>query len=624
MTWDAQRSRSGKRPWNWIEIELDRCTNSYGDGFESPTGLCLAQLGITGDDKCFNSWETCQDQDNFVRAPFWVRFAEPVTDMPRAFDFDSASPSEDGLAVFLPFLRSISHSPTLPDPGESMGLRISLRVTLDDAPHHDRGIDKYVDERTYDAMRQGTFLRKLRARWPHYIGRRLRWYQGYITDTPSASDFRMREYVMERFEGPDARGRVQIIAKDVLKLVDNDRAQAPLASTGKLSADMADTDTPSTIDVTTTDTSEYDPVGSPSIGYVRIGGEIITYTGTTVIDAATVRLTGVTRSAPAPYTTPLEDHDTGDLVQLCHYFAGSIPDVLNELLTDFGGISSAYVPFTDWDTEATTWLAGETIQRLVTDPEGVQDLVNEIIEQTLVWGVWFDEVAQEIRFRVIRPADQTDTVVQITDDANIVADSIKLIDEPERLINEVQALYGQIDPTKSRDELENYRAGIAVIDQDSQSANEANQRRIRRIFARWHPVANESNITAWAQRTLSSRAKNLRTIEFDVDRKDEDIETGNFADITSRFVIDVFGAALSTRFQMLRVDSTGERVRMRAREDFFKASKFGRWGPDESPDIDWEFANDAERERYIFWTDDDGNNGTSFSPQEPVEGRRWL
>lgn len=628
MSWATERAQPGKKPWNWIEIELDRCTNVYGDAFASPTGLCEAVVGITGSDKCYNSWETCQDQGNYTKAPFWVRFCEPVDNIPLAFDFDNESPSEDGLDVFLPFLSDINHSPALPDPGESMGLRVQLTVTLNDAPHHDRGIDLYVDERSFDPMRRGTFFRKLKTRWPHYIGRRLRWYQGYITAASTIADFRKREYIMERFEGPDARGRVRIIAKDVLKLVDNDRAQAPRPSKGKLVLDMADTDTPSAFDVQTSDVTEYDLEGSPppSEGYVRIGGEVFTYTGTALSspDEGNVTLTGITRAAPSPYTTPLEDHDAGDLVQRCHYFSGTIPEVLYELLVDFGGISPAFIPFSDWATEAQTWLSGEDIQRLVCDPEGVQDLVNEIIGQTLSWGVWFDEVNQQIRWRAIRPADVTDTVVTINDDANIIADSISVVDEPSKVLNEVQALYGQIDPTKRADELENYRAGVAAVDADSQGENELNQRRIKRVFARWHPPANDAVILAWAQRTLSSRAKNLQTIEFMVDRKDEDINTADFADLTTGHIIDAFGLPREMRVQVLRVDSTGEQVKMRAREDFFKAAGFGRWGPDESPDILWETSTDSERETYIFWTDDDGNNGSTVSPTELVEGKRWL
>jgi len=95
MSWDAERSRSGKQPFQYVEIELDRCSRIYGDAFTSPPGSplvgCQAQVGVTGADKCYNSWETCQDETNFNPLSFWVRFCEQTSDAPRSFNFDVAS-----------------------------------------------------------------------------------------------------------------------------------------------------------------------------------------------------------------------------------------------------------------------------------------------------------------------------------------------------------------------------------------------------------------------------------------------------------------------------------------------------------------------------------------------------
>lgn len=633
MTWDAERSKSGKQPWQFVEIEVDRCTLLYGDGFGSPTitPSCHAILGTTGADKCFNSWETCQVPDDFTPATFWIRFGEPVQNMPRNFNFAVGSPpiSEDGLDGFMPLLRSVRYSPTLPDPGESMGMRGRLDVELFDSPHHDRGIDKYASERTYNATALGTFLRKLKARFPFYIGRRLRWYQGYIVSEADGgtvlSDFRRRDYIMERFEGPDYNGRVAIIAKDVLKLLDNDRAQAPLKSKGELVLAMADSDTPTFIDVDTSDTSEYNITGSPGLPqYVRIGGEVVTYTGVTVLSASRVRLTGVTRAAPSPYTTAVEDHDALDAVQLCLMLQGSIPEVVRALMVDYGGIDPSYIPYSDWVSEATTWLASDSIQRLICEPEGVQDLINEIISQTLTWGFWFDDVEQQIKFRAIRPPDVNDDIQPVTDAANLVQGSIKIIDDPDKIINEVQVVYGQIDPTQKKDDLENYRKGISVIDADSQSANEIAQKRIKRIFGRWNPPTNSAVMLRYAERTLAARAQNIFNVEFELERKDEGISTSQFCDLTTIYIIDQFGIPKTTRVQVLRADAVGETLKYKARQDFFAAVMFARWAPAELSGLLWNQASADQKEKYMFWADANGNLGSTGSPTILDEGKTWA
>jgi hypothetical protein len=605
--WETERSKPGKQPWNWIEREIDRCSLTYG------SAPCTAALGVTGSEKCFNGWETCQDNEHFSPLPYWIRFCEAIQGVPPTFIF-----ADDGVPNFLPFLRSVSHEPGLPDPGESLGSRTKFTAKLADAPHHDIGIDKYIAERSYDAMRQGTMLRKLKARFPFYVGRRLRWYQGYLTAAPSLADFRKREYVIESEAGPDFQGSFSVVTKDVIKLLDDDRAQAPLKSTGELTSDLDGSTAYTQLDLSTNKPTEYDLYSGESADYVRIGKEIFTYTGTTPITGG-VRLTGVTRTAPSPYSTTKESHSTGDLVQRCRYFSGTIPDVVHELMVDFGGVSAGYIAKDQWDAEALTWLAGDDIQRLVTDPEGVKSLIEEIIGQTLTWAFWWDEVDQQIKFRAIHPPDIGEAIAAVGDDANLVAGSVVITDLADQIVNEVQYLYGQLDPVEQEDKIENYRRGGAVIDADSQSANELGARRILRRFCRWHPVANSAVALRWATRTLNARVKNLVSLEFKLERKDENIRTAQFADLTTLYILDQFGVPRTLRVQVLRADSSGEQLTYRAREQFFKAT-FARWAAEADSGLLYDSATADQKATYLFWADTaDGELGTAGD-----DGKTWA
>lgn len=623
MSWETERSVSGKKPWNWIEFAVDRCTRTYADGVGSPsTGGCFARLGVTGDDKCFNSWESCQDRANFNPAEYWLRFCEANPDIPRVFNFANVSPPDEGLDHFIPLLQAFTHDPTLPDPGESLGMRVRFTAQLRDAPHHDIGIDKYALERVtgaasagsptgpgYDPQSRSTFLRKLKARFPHYIGRRLRWYQGYLTENPALADFRMREYVMERWDGPDARGRMGIIANDVLRLLDDDRAQAPHKSTGSLLSDMASAAVITTLDVVTDDETEYDLLDGEDEDYIRIGDEIFTYTGATSTSGGIVTLTGVTRAAPSPYTTSADDHEAGDLVQRCRFFRGTVAEVVEELMVEYAGMSQGFIPTTDWTEEAETW-APEQIERLVTEPEGIKTLINEIIGQTLTWGFWFDEIEQEVKYMATRPADDDEDVRELTDDAHLIADSVQQVDLADKIVNEVQIHYGQIDPTRDAEDVENYRAGHVDIEADSQSSNETGQRRIKRIFGRWHPTANSAVVDQFARRTINSRSKNVIEVQFRLERKDESVRTGQFCDLTTLYLIGALGLPETTRVQVLQVKADGEEVSYRARESFFR-ERFGRLAsgggsPDDLDGLLWTDATQAQRDRYMFLAQADG------------------
>lgn len=608
LIWDTERSKSGKHPFQWIEFEVDRCIHTYG------TAPCAAAIGVTGAFKCVNGWQTCQDKENFSSEPYWIRICEAISAVPIEFDF-----SDPGVPFFLPLLRDVRHEPGVPNPGESLGSRTKITAEFVDSPHHDIGIDKYISERSYDAMEQGTFLRKIKARFPFFIGRRFRWYQGYLDQQgpTSISAFRKREYIMESWPGPNSTGKSSIIAKDVLKLLDDERAQAPKKSKGELAVALDATTSHTQIDITTPDDTEYDLKAGESIDYVRIGQEVFKYTGTTDISGG-VRLTGVTIGAPAPYVTTRSSHAIGDAVQRCRYFQGTIPAVVEELMTDYGDMDPTFIPSAEWADEAEIWLAGDDVARLVTEPEGVKSLIDEIISQTLTWAFWHDEIDQEIKFRAMHPPDVGEPVLALTDQANLVADSIQITDTVDKVINEVQVLYAQLDPTKNKDEISNYRKGLAVLDGDSQGTNELGQRRIKRIFARWHPDTNSAVVLRHATRTLKSRVRNLVTVQFKLERKDENVRTAQFADLTTLYIIDEFGVPRTMRVQILRSDASGEAMTFQAREDFFKGA-FSRWAPGALSGLLYDDATADQKALYIFWADEaDGKLGTASD-----DGKTW-
>lgn len=604
MLWDPTGApiAVGQSPFDWLEIEIDRCALVYG---EAP---CQAELGVTGAHKCFNGIATCQDPENYDPAPYWVRFAEPVADLPRLPGFE-----DPGVPWFLPLLERVRHTPVKPDPGRSIGVRADLRATLRDAPYHDRGLDKYVDDRDFDGAARSSFWLKLLTRHPHYVGRRLRWHRGDGSD-----EHVTRHYVMERIDGPDRRGQIEIAAKDPLKLADDDRAQAPVPSQGQLAMDMADDAEPEFIDVQTPDTSEY-PAGG---GIVFIGSEGFTYTSAAEQDETTVRLSGISRSLPGDYVTEADGHAAGDTVQLALYYeALRLVDIVEDLLV-------GYVPRFDpdwidkaaWDLEYDTWTPALTLTRLIAEPEGVRKLIDEIVEQTLTWSFWWDETSQLVRYRATRPPDFDEPVAALSDDATLIAGSVERIDEPERVVNVLQVVYGQVDPTADREEREAYRRVAIRVDADSLSAQHLGQQRIRRIFARWHPVDNNVFVDQFTVRTLAAAAARSFRLDFALTRHDGDaLRLADFVALDTAWIVDELGLPLTTRMQLLHASADGDQVRLRARRDAFSTSRaFGRLAPGHLAGTTFAEASELERAKYLFLADANGEMS------EGSEGYRLL
>ena len=234
----------------YVELDIPWCSRVYG------VAPCTASVPTTGADKCCNTLATCQDTPNYNESTVTLRFAVDAYYRPR--DIDA-----------IPCILSVEHTPGRVSLGENLGERSMLKVMLLDHKHSDagQGFDKYFDERSYDPYEQGTLFGKFRVRQPFLRGRALRWYQGFEGDALGAME--VRHFLVDSVDGPNEIGVYTLIGKDVLKLLDGDRAQAPALSSGFLDDDI--TDVATTLDLL--------PAGAGTeygtTGYVCIGGSEI-------------------------------------------------------------------------------------------------------------------------------------------------------------------------------------------------------------------------------------------------------------------------------------------------------------------------------------------------------------
>lgn len=208
----------------------------------------------TGTKKCFNALGTCQDRVDFDNVPQTLRYLKPSEYLPA--DLEG-----------FPFVTGYSFSPAIISLGKDLGQRASLELRLGDSRHGDTGLggDPYPESRDYVPFDTGTYFGRFRARQRYLRGRKLRLLQG-TTDMTSVSEYDNFHFIMESFQGPSIDGQFSITSKDLLKLLDGDRAQAPLVSPGSLEDDISATDLITTVV----------PAGAgdsyPSSGLINLGG----------------------------------------------------------------------------------------------------------------------------------------------------------------------------------------------------------------------------------------------------------------------------------------------------------------------------------------------------------------
>jgi len=563
-----------------VEIDIERCSLTYSN---SP---CTAVLGTTGVRKCYNTFFTCQDTPNFDTTPETLRFAMNVDGLPRD---ERIYPS---LAAPVTTNPSVINLGGVSDKTGPLGKRARVTVRLQDFQYSDIWFDQYQSERIdgtaqtdeggYDPGKRGTFFAKLRRRFPYYVGRPLRVLEGEVGQALSA--MRTRNYVISEWEGPDAAGNVTIIAKDVLDLADNKKALAPVASTGKIAADIAESDL-SVFDL------EPAGVGADyaASGRASMGSEVVTFTRST----DTITLTGRALDGTAGAA-----HSAGDLFQEAFRVEGvAIADAVYDLLVNYAGIDASFITLADWQLEGERWLAGFDLTATITKPTGVTSLIGEISQMGVMF--WWDDVNQKILMRANRPLDVGEVAPSLSDSSTFIEKTIQNKDLHEERISRVLLWHGQLDVSGSAVDGNNFRRVSVAIDAEAESADEYNQVQTKEIFNRWLGDGDNSIADPVSSRLRNRYRNTPQQITFTYDVKDDaNVTLGSPAEITSRVLTDDTGNALATQMQITSVEETTPGSRLRATAQSYQFDK--RYG----------FITENSRSDYAASTDDEKAQGT--------------
>lgn len=365
--------------------------------------------------------------------------------------------------------------------GNFVGERATVNIICRDTKWADNG--EFYDN--------GTFWGKFRARELFKSGNPLKIYRGFVDQT--FSDFKSYLYFLDKFEGPTNDGTFTITGQDLLKFIENDRAQAPALSNGSLSADLDDTTTSFTVLPTGVGDEEY-----PGDGFICLGGkEICSFTRS-----------GDNFTVVRGINTAADDHSEGDRVQwVLDFDDESAPFIAYILLTFFADIDEVYIPLSEWFGEGDAYL-NTSYTRLITEPTSVEKLLSELAENTGT-AFWWDPESELIRFKVLRPIP---TNAKIIDEDVIMLDSLSVKEQHEKRLSQVWVHYAQRDPADRGDNEDNYAASLALVDLEAEERYGG--QRIKNMSAPW--VNNQTSADRLTQIWLSRFTKPPRAFKFNI------------------------------------------------------------------------------------------------------------
>jgi hypothetical protein len=518
----------------YFEIDVTTCSLTYG------TSPCTASIPTTGDRKCFNSLGTCQDRDNFGTQLTTFRFAVPCGYLPR--DIEA-----------LPYIAGVSISPGTISLGKNMGIRSTVDITFTDGPSPDPGprFDKYPETRGYDPYKRGTFWGKFRARHPYLVGRTCRLIRGVLGQ--AIEDMETRHFIIDSFNGPTPGNTFTITAKDALRLATGDRAQAPVLSSGRLSASIDDNDLACVLEPSGIGNEEY-----PASGYACIGGnEIVSFTRSG--DNMTI--------VRAQLGSTASSHSDDDRVQIVlSYVSQSVADIIYDLLVNYAGINPDYIDLPTWQSEASAFLVQLYTCQAICEPTAVDKLINELIEQAAL-ALWWDEVEQQIRFQVLRNVAVNP---KVWDNSNIPMGTLNIQEQPDLRISHCYTFYAVRDPTKSLEQEDNYRSSsldIAVEELINYGAPA-----IKKIYSRWIPFGGRAIAENLNALQLARFKRPPRKVSFEVFRFNDNAEIGVAYSLESHSLQDDTGELEALPFQVTRLRPQPDRLQIEGEELIFNES----------------------------------------------------
>lgn len=440
------------RAITFVEIDLEVCSLTYGT---SPCTATMDGPSPTGSKRCFNTKRTCQDRENYAASPtpLTLRFAKGTADL-----------ALSGIEA-IGCLDDVNLTPAVISLGKDLGTRASASVRLKDFRWGDSplGFDPYRTGRDYVPFVTGTFFGKFRARQPYLRHRALRVIEGRLGDR--LDQMETHHYLIESFEGPSLDGVFTITAKDTLKLLSGDRAQAPRPSNGFLVSDLTASATTATLAPTGVGNAEY-----PASGYVCIAGKE---------SCAFTRAGDVLTLTRGQRGTEASTHEAQDRVQLCLDFVAVTPAfAIHALMTGYADVPDARIPLAEWEEECETNLR-RVYSRHVPEPTDVDELASAVIEQAGL-AVWDDDMAQRLRLIVLRQIPGNSEVI---DDTVMMAGTLRVREQPKERLSQVWTYFGLADPTKKTGDADNYRSAALTIDADAQADYGAPA--YRKIFGSW-------------------------------------------------------------------------------------------------------------------------------------------
>lgn len=567
MSYKSINLKLSRTPCTLCKMTVDVCSLTFGVSPCTATGT-----------ECYNTFKTCKDKINYDRTIKELKFTSADAQLP--------------FIGPLPYILSVDYLPT--EIKTSLTVKGRVKITLADEPCQDNLLDPYKSSR--GVLAGGTFWKRFLARFDNWKNRPFVISEGFVGIPESQFEQRWAG-VIDNITL--AGGKITVEVIDLLE--DLSKISLPPKLSGvELLSSVA-------IGATTAVLS--DATKLPSAGYVRIGDEIIQYSG---ISLQANQLTGMTRGIAG--TTPAS-YSSGEKVEIVLKVEGNPFDIMYNMLTNSkdikfdsipgAGISTENVDSVAWAKWKTYPTTDTTFSAWLIKPTKLSDLFFEIVS-LIDCSVWQNE-DQKITIRRNIPNEPGRSYLSINDAENLVinASSVNL-NETERK-SRVSIYWDKKILADDDEKTSSYSALEIAIDADEEGENGRNEIAEDVVYCRWlrNGVVQDEIMQRYIQNLVRRRLYNRREqrpiITVSVEQKDDSLLTGKYLRLTTGELTDITGADSTESYSVQKRDVGRGKIRLTLIRQ--KKSRILFFSPSSHPD--YMAATDDERE-YGYIADTNG------------------
>lgn len=285
----------------------------------------------------------------------------------------------------------------------------------------------------------------------------------------------------------------------------------------------------------------------------------------------------------------------------------------------FAGLASAEIDTTTLEAERDRWIStsadattgdeyGPLVRRTLVQQTEVESIIRELRDLNMIL-LWINEDGL-LTGRIFAPPIPGASATALTDESNLVADTISVDDNDEARLTGVLLAYNVPAAIENPSSAEDFLEVNVAIDIDSEEREYYGDQRRRSLFTQWLRPGDTATASFYTIHMLERFKHGARIVSWESEVRDDDILLGDDVTVETDSIQDAHGNRRTNKLIITKKRPLSENRILFEGIDTGLYARVGFWSGSIS---DYSSASSAEKE-YGYWSNTLGQVGSPLEP----------